>query len=119
LNINNNSTAIAFQYFFPVGRAPIFIVNETFVKTGLGALITIYSLYSLFGKTRPTLEEGPKVRLFVCGFRHFLGQSAITCAQAKPGKIKVLLLLPNTHFRHRPLKFAAMLAQDKRHIFAM
>ena len=38
------------------------------IKVGLGILIILYSLYSLFVKSNNVLEEDSKLWLFVCGF---------------------------------------------------
>ena len=52
----------------PVGILVLTYVNETFVKTGLGLLIILYSIYSLYFKNNKTLQEDNKFWLFVCGF---------------------------------------------------
>jgi len=52
----------------PLGLFILIYVNETFVKIGLGCLIIVYSLYSLFGKNTLTLKQDHKIWLFICGF---------------------------------------------------
>ncbi len=52
----------------PLGLLMLLYGNEVFVKTGLGFLIVLYSLYSLFGKSALYLREDSKWWLFVCGF---------------------------------------------------
>jgi uncharacterized membrane protein YfcA len=52
----------------PLGLLILIYGNEIFVKTALGFLIIIYSLYSLFGKTKRSLKEDNKLWLFLCGF---------------------------------------------------
>lgn len=59
--------------FFAIPGIPFGIVmliygNEILIKTGLGALIILYSLYSIFIKNHRTLKEDNKAWLFVCGF---------------------------------------------------
>jgi len=52
----------------PLGVLILVYGNETFVKTGLGFLIVLYSLYSLFGKSSLRLQKDSKFWLFICGF---------------------------------------------------
>jgi len=52
----------------PFGLLILFYGNEFYVKVGLGILIIIYSLYTLFGKNTFTLEKDNKLWLFICGF---------------------------------------------------
>lgn len=52
----------------PIGLLILIYGNETVVKTGLGLLIVIYSVYALLGKSSFTLKEDSKLWLFVCGF---------------------------------------------------
>lgn len=52
----------------PFGLFILFYCNELYVKIGLGLLIILYSLYTLFGKNTFTLEKDSKVWLFICGF---------------------------------------------------
>ena len=42
--------------------------NEVLIKVGLGTLIVLYALYSIFVKNHGTLKEDHKTWLFVCGF---------------------------------------------------
>ncbi|HZI68936.1 MAG TPA: sulfite exporter TauE/SafE family protein [Hanamia sp.] len=52
----------------PLGLLILIYGNEIFIKTTLGFLIIIYSLYSLFGKTKRSLKDDNKAGLFLCGF---------------------------------------------------
>ncbi len=52
----------------PLGILILTYANETIVKTGLGLLIILYSLYSLYFTKNKALEEDNKFWLFVCGF---------------------------------------------------
>lgn len=52
----------------PFGLIILFYGNELYVKVGLGVLIILYSLYTLFAKTAYYLKEDNKFYLFVCGF---------------------------------------------------
>ena len=52
----------------PVGLLILIYGNEFWVKTGLGILIILYSLYALFGKNTFHLEKDNKLWLFICGF---------------------------------------------------
>src|SRR6185437_6444784 len=52
----------------PLGLFILIYGNETFAKMGLGFLIIIYSLFSLFGKSTFTLQQDNKLWLFICGF---------------------------------------------------
>jgi len=52
----------------PVGLLVLLYGNELWVKTGLGLLIVLYSLYAMLGKTSFYLETDDKRWLFICGF---------------------------------------------------
>jgi len=52
----------------PLGIVMLLYGNEIFVKTGLGVLIILYSLYSLFSKNKKVLKEDNTLWSFVCGF---------------------------------------------------
>lgn len=52
----------------PLGILILTYANETIVKTGLGVLIIVYSLYSLYFTKNKALKEDNKFWLFVCGF---------------------------------------------------
>lgn len=52
----------------PLGLMILIYGNELYVKIGLGALIILYSLYSIFWKSGLTLNTDNKYWLFVCGF---------------------------------------------------
>lgn len=52
----------------PFGLALLFYANETVIKVILGAIIILYSLYSIFGKNTFYLEKDSKLWLFICGF---------------------------------------------------
>lgn len=52
----------------PIGIVILIYGNELIVKTGLGALIIFYSLYSLFVKNNKILKEDNRLWLFACGF---------------------------------------------------
>ncbi|MDU1904345.1 MAG: sulfite exporter TauE/SafE family protein [Dysgonomonas sp.] len=52
----------------PFGLLILFYGNEFYVKIGLGILIILYSLYTLFGKNTLILKEDNKLWLFICGF---------------------------------------------------
>lgn len=52
----------------PLGILILIYANEYLVKIGLGILIILYSLYSLFGKNAFVLKQDHKLWLFVCGF---------------------------------------------------
>lgn len=52
----------------PIGLLILIYGNETLVKTGLGALIIIYALYSLWRKSVPVLLNDSKKWLLICGF---------------------------------------------------
>lgn len=53
----------------PLGLLILVYGNETVVKTALGLLIILYSLYSLFNKKIKTQrQESNKLSLFFCGF---------------------------------------------------
>lgn len=52
----------------PLGILILTYANETIVKTGIGLLIILYSLYSLYFTKNKALEEDNKFWLFICGF---------------------------------------------------
>ena len=52
----------------PLGLLILIYGNEQYIKFGLGLLIILYSLYSLFGKGVIKLESDSKGWLFFCGF---------------------------------------------------
>jgi len=52
----------------PLGLFILIYGNETFAKMGLGFLIIIYSLFSLYGKSTFTLQQDNNLWLFICGF---------------------------------------------------
>ncbi len=52
----------------PLGIVILIYGSEVLIKVGLGALIILYSLYSLFIKNNKILKEDNKLWLFVCGF---------------------------------------------------
>jgi uncharacterized membrane protein YfcA len=52
----------------PLGLLILIYGNEQCVKFGLGLLIILYSLYSLFWKRSIKLESDKKGWLFICGF---------------------------------------------------
>jgi len=52
----------------PIGIIMLMYGNEIFVKTGLGILIILYSLYSLYFSRHKVLKEDSKLWLFICGF---------------------------------------------------
>lgn len=52
----------------PLGLLILIYGNEIWVKTGLGILITLYSLYALFGTNTMQLEKDNKTWLSICGF---------------------------------------------------
>src|ERR1700744_1732516 len=52
----------------PLGLLILIYGNEQYVKIGLGLLIILYALYSLFWKQDLKLESDNKVWLFICGF---------------------------------------------------
>jgi len=52
----------------PLGLAILLYGSEFMVKIGLGTLITLYSLYALFGKNSIKLEKDNMFWLFICGF---------------------------------------------------
>jgi len=52
----------------PIGLLILIYGNEQVVKITLGAIIALYSLYSLVGKNSITLETDNKLWLFLCGF---------------------------------------------------
>lgn len=52
----------------PIGIIILMYGNEIFVKIGLGILIILYSLYSLYFNSNSELKEDSKFWLFVCGF---------------------------------------------------
>lgn len=52
----------------PVGLALLIYGNESTIKAILGILLVLYAVYSLFSKTKFTLQTDHKVWLFICGF---------------------------------------------------
>jgi len=52
----------------PIGVLILIYGNELWVKTGLGTLIILYSLYAMFGKNSFRLNQDSKIWLFICGF---------------------------------------------------
>lgn len=52
----------------PLGILILIYGSEVLIKVGLGLLIILYALYSLFIKNSRTLKEDSKLWLFVCGF---------------------------------------------------
>jgi len=52
----------------PIGIIILMYGNEVWVKTGLGILIILYSLYSLYSNSNKVLKEDSKFWLFICGF---------------------------------------------------
>lgn len=52
----------------PLGIVILLYANETVVKVGLGMLLIVYSLYSLYFKRNKRLDSDSKLWLFVCGF---------------------------------------------------
>lgn len=52
----------------PIGIIILLYGNEILVKTGLGILIILYSLYSLYFNSNKILKEDNRFWLFVCGF---------------------------------------------------
>jgi len=52
----------------PIGLLILVYGNEQLVKTGLGLLIVLYSLYALFGKKSIHLQRDSMFWLFICGF---------------------------------------------------
>jgi uncharacterized membrane protein YfcA len=51
----------------PIGLLILIYGNEFWVKTGLSALIILYSLYAMFGKNTFRLDTDNKFWLFICG----------------------------------------------------
>lgn len=51
----------------PVGLVILIYGDQLWVKTGLGLLVILYSLYALFGAGALRLEKDSKVWLIVCG----------------------------------------------------
>jgi len=52
----------------PLGIIILLYGSELLVKTGLGALMILYSLYALFGKNSIRLQKDSTCWLFLCGF---------------------------------------------------
>ena len=52
----------------PVGLFMLVYGNEKFIKSGLGVIIILYSVYSVISKTNFKLETDNKRWLFICGF---------------------------------------------------
>ncbi|HET8572270.1 MAG TPA: sulfite exporter TauE/SafE family protein [Edaphocola sp.] len=52
----------------PPGIVLLIYGSEVFIKAGLGTLIVLYALYSVFIKNTKILKEDHKLWLFACGF---------------------------------------------------
>lgn len=52
----------------PLGLFLLIYGNENLIKSGLGVLIILYSVYSLFAESTFKLETDHKSWLFICGF---------------------------------------------------
>ncbi|WP_026449835.1 sulfite exporter TauE/SafE family protein [Aequorivita capsosiphonis] len=52
----------------PIGLLLLIYGNENIVKTILGILIILYSVYSIFSKSEFQLKTDNKLLLFICGF---------------------------------------------------
>lgn len=52
----------------PLGLVILIYGNEHFVKSALGLLIILYSIYSLAVKQKTALHKGNRFWLFICGF---------------------------------------------------
>lgn len=52
----------------PIGLLLLIYGNEELVKSGLGIIIILYAVYSLFSKNTLRLETDNKGWLFICGF---------------------------------------------------
>lgn len=52
----------------PIGIVILIYGSEVLVKTGLGIIIILYSLYALFAGNNKTLKEDNTLWLFICGF---------------------------------------------------
>lgn len=52
----------------PLGILILIYGDEMIVKVGLGLVLILYSLYSLYFKNDNTLKKDSKVWLFICGF---------------------------------------------------
>ncbi|PZF72679.1 sulfite exporter TauE/SafE family protein [Taibaiella soli] len=52
----------------PLGLLLLIYGNEHWIKIGLGGLIILYSVYSVFAKSSIHLEHDSKFWLFICGF---------------------------------------------------
>jgi uncharacterized membrane protein YfcA len=52
----------------PIGLFLLIYGNENLIKSGLGIIIILYSIYSLFSKNSFKLETDHKLWLFICGF---------------------------------------------------
>lgn len=52
----------------PLGILILIYGDEMIVKVGLGLVLILYSLYSLYFKNDNTLKKDNKVWLFICGF---------------------------------------------------
>jgi len=69
IHLNSAKWLILFAIMgIPIGLLILVYGNELWVKTGLGILIILYSLYSLIGKNNFHLQNDSKLWLFVCGF---------------------------------------------------
>jgi len=52
----------------PIGLLILVYGNELWVKTGLGVLIILYSLYAIAGKSTLHFQKDSRLWLFICGF---------------------------------------------------
>jgi len=52
----------------PLGILILIYGSEVLIKVGLGVLIILYAIYSLFAKNNKVLKEDSKLWLSVCGF---------------------------------------------------
>ena len=69
IHFNSAKWLIIFAAFgIPVGLFLLIYGNENFIKSGLGLLIILYSVYSLFAKQNFKLKTDSMGWLFTCGF---------------------------------------------------
>lgn len=69
IHFNSAKWLIVFAAFgIPVGLFLLIYGNENFIKSGLGLLIILYSVYSLFAKQNFKLKADSMGWLFTCGF---------------------------------------------------
>ncbi len=52
----------------PIGLYLLLYGNEALIKSILGAIIILYSIYSLFSNRTIRLRGDNKLGLFICGF---------------------------------------------------